>query len=168
METALESILMRFNKSAMISYMENNPGDYAEAIELAVGDKQPYSWRAAWLLWSCMEDNDPRIQKHIPRIISSLPSKQDGHQRELIKILFRMELPEKHEGVLFDLCMNLWEQVSKTPSVRHNALRMIIRIASKYPELHNDIGFITQEHYLQPLSPGVRRSVYRMIREAGI
>jgi hypothetical protein len=168
METPLENVLLTLHKPAMISHMASHPVDFREAIELAVADKQPFSWRAAWLLWSCMEDNDHRIRGHIPRIIDCLPHKNDGHQRELIKILMRMELPEEHEGMLFDLCMNVWEQINKTPSVRHNAFRMIIRIASRYPELYKEIGFITQEHYLQPLSPGVRRAVFRMIRESGI
>ncbi len=90
--------------------------------------------------------------------------KKDGHQRELLKILYRMELSEEQEGIVFDLCMNVWEQVGKAPSVRHNAFRMISRIASKYPGLSNEIAMITQEHYLETLSPGVRRSVMKMCK----
>ncbi len=68
--------------------MENHPEYFNEAIELALVDKQPYSWRAAWLLWSCMEENDKRIRKYLKKIIDSLKSKDDGHQRELTKNSF--------------------------------------------------------------------------------
>lgn len=64
-----------------------------------------------------MEDNDPRISPYILKIIECLHQKKDGHQRELLKILYRMDLSEEQEGVIFDLCMNVWEQVGKTPSV---------------------------------------------------
>ena len=68
METALENILTSSYKAEMISYINTHPNDFEEAIELAVSNKQPYSWRAAWLLWSCMEKNDPRIQVHLKKI----------------------------------------------------------------------------------------------------
>ncbi len=163
METPLEHVLMAFNKQAMMAWLETHPERFKEAIHLAKADKQPYSWRAAWLLWSCMEDNDLRIKPFITGIIECLELKRDGHQRELIKILYRMDLSEEQEGFIFDLCMNVWEKIGKAPSVRHNAFRMIIKIASKYPELSNEISLITQNHYLDTLSPGVRRAVMKMI-----
>ena len=49
----------------MISFMATHPEVFEEAIQLAISDKQPYSWRAAWLLWSIMDVNDPRIQGYI-------------------------------------------------------------------------------------------------------
>lgn len=163
METHLEHVLMAFNKQEMMAWLETHPENFAEAVHLAVADKQPYSWRAAWLLWSCMEDNDPRIRPYVSEIIECLEIKRDGHQRELLKILYRMDLSEEQEGLIFNLCMNVWEKVGKAPSVRHNAFRMIVRIASKYPDLFNEITLITQNHYLETLSPGVRRSVMKMI-----
>jgi len=162
MESPLEHVLMAFNKQEMMAWLDAHPESFTEAVQLAVADKQPCSWRSAWLLWGCMEDNDPRIRPFIPKIVECLETKRDGHQRELLKILLRMELSEEHEGYLFDLCMNVWEKIGKAPSVRHNAFRMIVRIASKYPELLNDIAFITQSHYIDSLSPGVRRSVMKM------
>ena len=165
METPLEHVLMAFNKQEMMAWLAAHPESFTEAIHLAMADKQPYSWRAAWLLWSCMEGNDPRIRPFITGIIDCLDIKRDGHQRELLKILYRMDLTEEQEGLIFDLCMNVWEKVGKAPSVRHNAFRMIVRIASIYPELSSEIALITQEHYMETLSPGVRRAVMKMIFE---
>ena len=62
METALEHILTSTYKDEMIAYLNTHPEDFEEAITLALSDKQPYGWRSAWLLWSCMEENDRRIQ----------------------------------------------------------------------------------------------------------
>lgn len=145
--------------------MDNHPEFFEEAIELAVSDKQPFSWRAAWLLWSCMEENDQRIQKHIEKIVDSIKTKDDGHQRELLKILLQIELKEEYEGIIFNLCMDLWEQINKKPSVRINALKFIIKIAKKHPELAKEITFLTQDHYLETLSPGVKHSVSIMMKE---
>jgi len=74
-----------------------------------------------------------------------------------------MDLNEQQEGVVFDLCMNMWETIQKAPSVRHTAFKMIVRITEKYPDLKKEIAFITRNHYLETLSPGIRRSVEKMV-----
>jgi len=112
-----------------------------------------------------MEENDQRVQKHIKKIVETLKTKDDSHQRELLKILLMMEVEEKYESILFDHCMDIWEQINKAPSVRVNALKFIIRIAKKHPELAKEITFITEDHYLQSLSHGAKYSVSKLIRE---
>jgi hypothetical protein len=165
METALEHILTSSYKAGMISYMDAHPEDFEEAIKLAVSNKQPYSWRAAWLLWSYMEENDPRIQGDIKNIIKALTSRNDNHQRELLKILLQMELNDEYEGLLFNVCVSVWEKINKRPSVRLTALKIIVKIAKKHPDLFHEIIFLTQNQYLDSLSPAVKKAISRMIRE---
>jgi hypothetical protein len=165
MESELEKTLTSRYKNEMISFMNSHPEYFEEAIELALSDNQPYSWRAAFVLWSVIEENDTRIQKHIKRIVKAVKGKSDGHQRELLKILLMMELDEKYEGVIFDMCMDIWEQISKAPAVRVNALKMIIKIANKHPELKKEISFLAQDHYLESLSPGAKHSVNILMKD---
>ena len=165
MESAFEHKLMNSYKDEMISFMNAHPEFFDQAIKLAISDKQPYAWRAAWLLWSCMEENDNRIQKYIDSIVKSLKDKDDGHQRELLKILYRMKPKEKHDGILLNHCIDIWQQIDKTPSVRFNALNFIIKIVKKHPDLSREITFLIQDQYLETLSPGVKKSISRMMRE---
>jgi len=165
METKLEHVLMHSHKEEMISFMNTHPEYFEEAFELAIRNKQPYSWRAAWLLWSCIIENDPRVQKHIQKILENIRDKQDGHQRELIKILLVMNLNEEQEGFLYDVCVQLWKQVEKKPSVRFTAFRCIKKIAHKYPDLSNEVALLSQEMYLSTLSPGVKRSILKMLKQ---
>jgi hypothetical protein len=147
----------------MISYLKAHPEDFNEAIKLAISDKQPYSWRAAWLLWSCMDNNDPRIKRYLKKIIDTLPTLSDSQQRELLLILQRMELNDDYTGKLFNICVNIWEKLGKQPSVRINAFKVIVKIAKKYPDLTDEIIYLTQFQYLDTLSKGVRRSVLKLI-----
>jgi hypothetical protein len=167
METSLQQVLMAFRKAEMIAWMEAHPEKFDQVIELALGDRQPLSWRAAWLLWSCLQENDPRMHRHLPALVAAVEGKRDGHQRELVKVLLLMELDEGLEGRVFDLCMTLWERIHAAPSVRYTALKMVLRIAGKYPDLQNDLRFFLQEHYLETLSPGIRHAVRRMVKESG-
>ncbi len=156
---------MHSHKEEMISFMHAHPEYFEEAITLAIQDKQPYSWRAAWLLWSCIVKDDPRVQKYIHKILENIGNKSDGHQRELIKILLEMNLNEEQEGLLYDICVTLWKQVDKKPSVRFTAFRFIVKTAHKHPDLSNEVALLSQEKYLNTLSPGVKRSILKMIRQ---
>ena len=147
----------------MMAYMEANPLEYGELIQLALADKQPYSWRAAWLLSNCMEKDDKRVKSFIPQIINRLPTAPDGQKRDLINVLRKMEIEEEYEGLVFDNCVNIWTRIDKIPSVRYNALRLILQITEKHPELFTEVDLLTQNHYIEPLSEGIRRSIQRMI-----
>jgi hypothetical protein len=165
MESVLENKLMTLYKDEMISYLKMHPNYFDEAVQLAISDKQPYSWRAAFLLWGSIEENDNRIKKYVKTIISCLPEKKDGHQRELLKILYKMKINANHEGQIYNICINLWGQKNKTPSVRMTAFKYIVRIVKLHPELMDEIVFLTQDHYLESLSPGVKSSIKRMMQE---
>ncbi len=160
--SSLQHILTNAYKAEMIAYLEVHPEAFNEAAKWAISDKQPWACRAAWLLWSCMEENDLRMQLYIDRIVASLAFRKDDHQRELIKILLLMELSEEHEGVLFNVCAGLWEKISKKPSVRFTAFRMLVKIARKHNELSQEILLLTQDHYLDSLSSAARKSVMKM------
>jgi hypothetical protein len=164
METALEWILTNSIKADMISYLAAHPEDFEEAIHLALTDKQPYSWRAAWLLWSCMKENDPRIKRHVKRIVEAIPQKNDNQQRELFIILQHMEIDEKFEGKLFNHCVSVWEKIGKKPSVRYNAFKLIVKIAKKHPDLSHEILLLTQDLYLDSLSPTAQKSILEMVK----
>ena len=99
------------------------------------------------------------------KIIDVLPQKHDGHQRELLKILSRMEILEEYEGILFDHCVRIWEGIHKRPSIRYTAYCTMLRIMKKYPELSHEIDYYSQDHYLESLSPGIKNAIQLMIGE---
>ena len=164
-ETKLEHILTSSYKSDMISYLKSHPEDFEEVIELAIANKYPYSWRAAWLLWSCMEINDQRIQPYLGNVVETLPTKSDGHVRELLLILQRMDLNDEYEGKVFDICVNIWRKIGTQPSVRYNAFKLLVRIIRKHPDLLNEVAFLTEPQYTDSLSDTVNKSISRMITE---
>jgi hypothetical protein len=145
--------------------VRENPEFFNEALQLAISDNLPYSWRAAWLLWSCMEENDIRIKNYVTEIINILPNRQDNQKRELLKVLLMMELEDDDESQLFDLCVSLWENTDKKPSIRHKAILVIGKTAEKYPELIPEVSLLLQDHYLESLSPGVKRAIMKLMKK---
>jgi hypothetical protein len=164
MKTTLEHILVSTYKEGSISYMNAHPEAFEEAITLTVSGTGSCAWRAAGLVWSCMEKNDKRVQKHIKKIIDTLKTADDSRGRELIHILLKMEITEKYEGHLFDLCITIWEDVYRQPSVRINAFKILINIVKKHPDLANEITYLIQSQYMETLSPGVKHSVSKLLK----
>ncbi|MBU0474073.1 MAG: hypothetical protein KKF62_07900 [Bacteroidetes bacterium] len=169
MTNSLNKILTgALRKEQMVDFLKKNPTLFDETINISLGDYQPESWRAAWLIKHYMNKNDKRITKYINAILKVLVNKKDGHQRELLKILLAMELTEKQEGILFDKCITIWEDINKSPSVRSFAFLILTNTVKKYPELMVEIGFLTQNHYTESLSPGIRHSIVRVINKLHI
>lgn len=161
-----EILSSRFNKDLFVTHLNNNPEQFTEAFELALQNIKAVSWRAAWVLGHCTEKKDIRITPYLSRILDVIPNVGDGHQRELFKLLEKTDLPDDLEGVLFDQCANVWEDISKSPSVRMVVFRVMLKLSKKYPELGNEIKHYAQDHYVDSLSVGIKRSLQRELKKA--
>lgn len=164
MGSELKHILLSRYKPGMITYLNANPRCFEEAMELALSHEKPFCWRAAWLIAGSVEKYRDQIQPYVEEIFDFLPDLEDGHQRELLKILIQLDLDEEHEGQLLDFAIETWEQVRKQPSVRHFAFKIMFDAIKKYPELTNEILMLTQPQYVNSLSPGIKNSVLKMKR----
>lgn len=162
-ETNLEYTLTNLYKGNLISYMASHQDDFPELIKLSISDKQPYSWRAAWLLWSSMDNNDKRIRKHLKMIIDILPNRHDSQQRELLMVLHRMELDSKYEGPLFDSCTKIWENINKHPSLRFHAFKKMVAISKNHPDLSSEIKLLTDAYYTENLTDNVKKSIFKLM-----
>jgi len=162
MADSLENILMTSNKAGMIAYIAEHPGEVDTAIRLALTDKKPHARRAATLVWSCIGEDDERVRPFINEIVTTLPSKSDDHQRELLKIILPMTLDDEQEGALFNFSVSLWEQIGKNPSVRFTAFRMMVKIARNHPELVSEMKLYTQPEYLETLWVTAKKSIQQM------
>ncbi len=161
MNTPLEDILVNAYAREMEAYLKDHPEDFPEAIDLAVAERERYSWRAAWLLGNCMEKDDKRVRSSLDRLIAAMPGKPDGHWRELMKIVSKMRLNDEQEGRVFDMAMQQWLDPDKQSSVRWKAFQFMAAMVETYPELAAEVKLVLRPDLIEPLSPGVRRSVSR-------
>ena len=127
--------------------------------------EQPQAWRAGWMVNHNTKRNDPRLQPFLHNLIKALGTDDQSHQRELLRLIEKMELDEELEGEVFDKCVSIWEGLGRKPSVRMMAFRIIFSIAKKYPELKQEIEVLVTDHYTDSLTPGVLRVVRKLFRE---
>lgn len=163
MSQSLKDILLgRFNKIQVIELVNQDEHAFHKVLQFSLGDEEKLGWRAAWVLYHATEEQDIRLINHIPSLIDAIRDKKDGHQRELLRTILKLHPEEEKEGELFDICMDIWEQIGKIPSTRLFAFRVMLHIAKKYPELNAELSFLVQEHYTETLSPGIKKSLQKM------
>ncbi|MCC6549643.1 MAG: hypothetical protein IT279_06195 [Ignavibacteriaceae bacterium] len=159
----LRQALLHLNKGGMISYIQTTPSAYPDLIKLALADEPRYSWRAAWLLWIVMEINDKRLRRHLPKIAGILPERNESHQRELMIILQKMELPDTLAAPVFDFCITAWNNPSAALSMRYNALKLISRITDSYPELQTELSALAADEVKSSLPKSLRRCADKLL-----
>lgn len=153
------------NKEKLLNYINNNSHLFEEMLAFSLKKEIPEAWRASWLIGHIMKKNDKRIVPCIDAMIKLLKTAKQGHQRQLIIILLKMELNEEQQGELFDSCLTIWEQINCIPSTRITALKFILKTVEKFPELKEEIKLWTQEMYLETLSPGIKNSVRKQVKK---
>lgn len=162
----LDLFLRSVRKNEVRSYFEMWPSDFNVALELMVNPDYDKAWRAAGVVRLCMKKNDDRLGGFVSRINSVLPViRNNGHLRELLCVLDKMKIEEKEEGVLFDHCFRLWSNRGNVVSVRYNALKLMIKIARRHPELTDEIKSVTGSDYVYGLSDVVKKSIGRQLKK---
>jgi len=162
MSDSFDLVLMTFKKEEMLRFLRDNPDELNYAAELALENRQPLSWRSAWVLWSLFQEGVPFPQGFSEKILAVIQEKRDGHQRELLKLLWISGIEEEEDGRIFDLCVSLWEDIRKDPSIRIMAMKWMFRISGAHPELLVEMPYYLQEKFTDPLSPGVKRSLEKL------
>jgi hypothetical protein len=109
--------------------------------------------------------NDPHFLPYLEKLLNAIPHKKDGHQRELLKLLFLVDWDDKMEGELYEYCMQIWLQIHKSSSVRAVAMEVMLRISNKYPALKQELGLLLQDTYLATLSPGIKSSLIKRLNK---
>ncbi len=165
--TAIDYIFSNFRKKeVMISYIKDHFELFQSLLEASLSLEYSNAWRSTLLVGHIMEKNDVLIKPLVDDFIEVLLKlNHDGHQRQVLIVLDKMQLNEEQEGRLFDKCMTLWEDIKKIPSTRIRAFWMLLKIAEPYPEIQQDIKHFTTEYYLKTLSPGIRVIIEREIKK---
>lgn len=159
----IASILKGRLKKDMLAYINQYPQAVDELIALSFSTSDTFAWRAAWLLSHCLTKNDARMRPYLDQLIDLLPMPGDGHNRDLLNIVQLYDWKEHQIGPLYDKCQQMWSRINSIPSLRYKAFRIMVRIAQQHPELKAEILLLSEEHYLQSLSPGIRHSVLKAL-----
>lgn len=133
-------------------------GAFQQTLKIAISSDEK-AWKAAWILNQAAKKCELPFQKYDRKICRAIPGKPSNQKRELLRLLEKIELNEENSGYIFDTAVSCWEDRGAQSSSRMVGFRLIFKIAKRYPELVAEIKSITDEEFLEGLSPGIKRSV---------
>jgi len=155
----------RIDRPKLIEYLKNDPSQKVELFTIAVNEGEPLGWRAAWMIRHVAEPKDPLLQKFLPEVINGIGSYDESKQREWLKIVVKMEVPEELQGELYDHCVNIWLDIGKHAALRISAFQWMVKLVEMYPELASEVKLLMTQEYVEALTPGIQGTFKRLAKK---
>ena len=130
----------------------------------AIGN-EPSCWRLAWKFNQEPKKKIDLLNPFVKDIIRSIPEKPDGHQRELLKLILKLHVEDEVMGELWNICLNIWLDIKKQPSVRIKAYTHLVNIVNIHPELIHELESLTENEHINSLSEGIKKSTYKNLEK---
>ena len=89
----------RIDRKKIKSYLKEELKEFEFLISHMQKSEKPSSWRSAWVIQHIMKNNDVRLQKPLSKIIKNISDKDDGHPRELMKIVRKMKTTTLYKNI---------------------------------------------------------------------
>ena len=119
------------------------------------------SWIHAWQINHTKKTELNKLEGQIKNIILAIDGKNDGHQRELLKVLLKLNLTDDQLSLLWDICLRIWLDIQKQSSVRISAYKILVNTAKKYKPLSDELIRLTEDKHVSSLSNGIKNSTYK-------
>jgi hypothetical protein len=133
-------------KDFLIGEVVGSESNFKELLSLALHEKDPVAWRAAWLLDGSDEAKPGTAGKYIPGIARALPGLESrGSLRSLLRLLTRYPIPEEEQGLLIDLCFSYLVSELYPVAVKAHAMQIIYNHVLLYPELKNELITVIED-----------------------
>ena len=176
-EEQLRDILQTWESIPLvIQHITEHPEEMNILLKIVLDDNQPENWRAAWLLDKVHEKQADLVEPFLPILTDfALQTKNSGKKRHLLKLISLHEIAEENLITLLNHCMTVFTDPNEAIAVRVHAMQILFNIASKEPELANEmIELIEHEiefHGSAGISSRGRKllaKLYKMNKKPGI
>lgn len=156
----LKTQLLKENSKAnwqlVVDYVGDNPTRFNELMNLFMGDDKKLIQRASQPVGVLGELYPQLILPYIPELISYLKTDPiDAVQRNVMRALQYVEIPEDFEGPIVDIAMNYLKSLKAAIAVKAFSMTVLRNICVKYPELAPEVILQLEILIREEVSKGV-------------
>lgn len=139
-------------------YIGNDSSRMKELMAIVLGDDELLAQRAAWPMSYVFEAYPALIKPYYKKLISLLknPNQHPAIYRNILRGMQHLEIPEKWQGELIDICFGFIKSEVAPLAVRAFAITTAANICKPYPELKNELLLILNQLNVEPQAPAVR------------
>ncbi len=145
-----EEILKEHSKSQctkIVKWVGNSQQRFNQLFALFTSDEYRVVQRAAWPVSYCVMANPALISRHWKKLIHNL-KKENTHnavKRNTIRLLQKIDIPEKYQGELMDICFSYVESPTEEVAVKCFSLTVLYNLSKKYPDIYPELKTLTEQ-----------------------
>lgn len=131
----------KVNTLRIVDHILANPSTTNELISLFFNDTYRVTQRLAWVVGILAEKKPSLIKPYLPDMIKLFgdTTKHDAIRRNIVRTLQNIEIPENCESELYMYCMDALVNNEEAIAIRCFSMTVLYNIASKYPDLKNEL-----------------------------
>jgi len=139
-----EEILRKHSKSQAVlvsAYIGNDLKRFEELVDLFFDEDVRIVQRSGWIISHCADNYPDIVVPYLARFIDYAKNNPPhvAVKRNVVRVMQKCTIPEVVEGSAYDLCWAFSNSTKEDIAVRAFALRVLARIAEKYPELCDEV-----------------------------
>jgi hypothetical protein len=144
------------NLDFLIKEIIETPKNYNALMEIALYSKDPKSWRAAYIVDKINDAQPELLHPFLVRMIDRVQKEKNGSKkRHFLKLISMNDIPENHQGVMFDFCLKTFSSSKDAVAVRVHAMQILYNISSNEPDLQPEILAIIEHEMEHHPSAGI-------------
>ena len=150
----LQMLSQRRPKETLLDFCTHS-NCWKDLVPIANSKDKNLAWRAVWLLTFLSEEDLSALEINPLELMERARKQGGSFQREAFKLLEKLSLTEEAYGYYMEWATEVWCQLKNPSSVRIAALRAMVRVGQRYPELLPEIKELGHKEWLEGLSPAI-------------
>jgi hypothetical protein len=149
----------------IVKWVGSNQQRFDELFCLFLQEEYRVTQRAAWPMSYCVIANPLFIKKHWKKLVNNLkkPDLHDAVKRNSIRFLQNMEIPEKYQGDLMDICFKYLESPTEALAIKVFSMSVLGNLAKTYPDIKPELKLIIEEQ-LSNQTAGFKSRAKKILR----
>ena len=149
----------------VVDYIGSDSERFEALMQLFFVDDWCLNQRASWPIPLIVERLPELIFPYVERLIKNLENpSHNAVVRNTVKLFQDIEIPEKFQGQVVNLCMALLADPKEPVANRVFSMTVIYNISKKWPELQNELRILI-ESQMESESPGFKSRGGKIIKE---
>jgi len=149
-----EEILREHSKTQALKiaqYACQSKKNCKELMNCFLDDEYRLAQRAAWSVCWAAKQKPEMITPHLKDLVAVLQKKtvHNAVVRNSVRVLQKIELPEKFHGDVMNACFKFLEQPSTPVAIKAFSLTTLFNLSKTYPEIQPELKLIIEERWEQ-------------------
>ena len=161
----LEAEHSKMQMMRVVDYIGSDSERFEALMQLFFADDWILNQRASWPMPIIIKNTPLFIYPYLERLIKNLENpSHNAVVRNTVKLFQDIEIPEKFQGQVVNLCMALLADPKEPVANRVFSMTVIYNISKKWPELQNELRILI-ESQMESESPGFKSRGGKIIKE---